>query len=116
VNLPASAAGQNVRFRWRLGSDSSISSIGWYVDTVALYDAFTCCNGIPGDMDGDGDVDQTDFGLLQVCLSGPNVPQTNPSCTLARLDPDSDVDHDDAQILRGCTSGPEVPGNPLCRP
>ncbi len=36
VNLPASAAGQNVQFRWRLGSDSSTGRNGWFIDDVAI--------------------------------------------------------------------------------
>lgn len=34
VVLPASAQGKPVQFRWRLGTDSSVSATGWRVDTV----------------------------------------------------------------------------------
>ena len=44
VNLPASAAGQNVQFKWRCGSDDSVSGAGWYVDSVAV-NARICCGG-----------------------------------------------------------------------
>jgi hypothetical protein len=47
VALPAGAAGSNVQFRWRLGSDSSNSGTGWYVDTVALSVGYACCAGAP---------------------------------------------------------------------
>jgi hypothetical protein len=43
VNLPASAVGGNVQFRWRFGSDTSISSTGWYVDTVSLVGTSYSC-------------------------------------------------------------------------
>jgi len=44
VNLPAAAAGQNVRFKWRCGTDSTVGSAGWYVDTVSVnYSTYTCC-------------------------------------------------------------------------
>lgn len=48
VNLPASASGQSVRLRWRLGSDNAfaggISTI-WNVDTISLTDGpYACCN------------------------------------------------------------------------
>jgi hypothetical protein len=46
VNLPAAALGQNVQFRWRLGSDSSVSAPGWYVDSIAVG-GFTCCSNAP---------------------------------------------------------------------
>ncbi len=36
VNLPASANGQIVRFRWRRGTDGSIGGIGAYIDDVSL--------------------------------------------------------------------------------
>ncbi len=44
VTLPAAAAGQSIRLKWRCGTDSSISSSGWYVDSVSLQDsAYACC-------------------------------------------------------------------------
>ncbi len=36
VQLPASALDQSVALRWRLGSDSSVSSVGWRIDTISL--------------------------------------------------------------------------------
>jgi hypothetical protein len=43
VNLPAAAAGNNVKLRWRMGSDDSVSRIGWRVDTIKVTDGFICC-------------------------------------------------------------------------
>ena len=51
VNLPASAAGQSVQFRWRLGCDSSVARTGWTIDTVRVSDGFSCATI---DTDGDG--------------------------------------------------------------
>jgi hypothetical protein len=34
ASLPASSQGKNVQFRWRLGTDSSVSAPGWRVDTL----------------------------------------------------------------------------------
>lgn len=45
VNLPFSAAGQNVQFRWRCGSDQSVAGTGWWIDSVAVQ-AATCCGDI----------------------------------------------------------------------
>ena len=70
--------------------------------------------GTPGDFDGDGDVDQEDFGQFQACLSGPGLEQDDPACEPALLDPDVDVDQDDFAIFEGCISGPNVPADPSC--
>ena len=66
------------------------------------------------DFDQDGDVDQSDFGHMQACLSGAGVPQNNATCQDAKLDPDSDVDSSDVAIFRRCLSGPDIPANPNC--
>jgi uncharacterized repeat protein (TIGR01451 family) len=42
VNLPSSANGQNIRFRWRISSDSSVAFEGWYVDSISIR-GVTCC-------------------------------------------------------------------------
>ena len=60
----------------------------------------------PCDFDYDGDVDQSDFGQLQVCLNGSNVTQTMPQCLAMRLDADTDVDADDVTLFLQCESGP----------
>ena len=44
ATLPAAAAGQSVEFRWRCGSDDSVSGTGWYVDSVVV-NARSCCGG-----------------------------------------------------------------------
>lgn len=38
VNLPASANGQNVQFRWRFSSDIIVASPGWGIDSIELND------------------------------------------------------------------------------
>ncbi len=45
--LPPSAAGQNVQFRWRCGSDSSIGGSGWYVDNVSISAPICCGQTFP---------------------------------------------------------------------
>ncbi len=66
------------------------------------------------DFDQDGDVDQSDFGYLQVCYSGSGIHQDDPACFDARLDEDLDVDRDDFGIFQGCMSGSDVPADPQC--
>ncbi|MEY2427778.1 MAG: hypothetical protein QOJ40_663, partial [Verrucomicrobiota bacterium] len=44
VTLPGSASGQNIQLRWRCGTDDSVSSAGWYVDTIVITNnGFACC-------------------------------------------------------------------------
>jgi HYR domain-containing protein len=43
VNLPAAAAGQNVKLRFRRATDTSVSQVGWRVDTIFVSDGFNCC-------------------------------------------------------------------------
>lgn len=45
VNLPAAAAGQNVQFRWRCGTDSSVGKAGWWVDSVSVSGS-VCCGDV----------------------------------------------------------------------
>jgi len=65
------------------------------------------------DFDGDGDVDQKDFGLFQVCLGAPGV-RPAPACEQADLENDGDVDLSDFGVLQGCLSGTNVAPDPDC--
>jgi hypothetical protein len=47
VNLPAAGAGQPVKLRWRMGSDSSVSHTGWRVDNVVISGSYVCCQSAP---------------------------------------------------------------------
>ena len=66
------------------------------------------------DFDLDGDVDQTDYGLFQLCLTGSGTSQTDPACESAMLDDDLDVDQDDFGLFQNCMSGPGIPADPTC--
>lgn len=68
----------------------------------------------PADYDADGDVDVSDWGHVQTCLSGAFTPQTDPSCFDAMFDADNDVDPDDVAAWLDCYSGPGIPANPNC--
>jgi PKD repeat protein len=69
---------------------------------------------IPGDFDGDDDVDQEDYGHLQECMSGTGFIQNDPACLDALLDQDNDVDVTDVNIFRLCASGANNPADPGC--
>lgn len=57
------------------------------------------------DFDGDGDVDITDFAMLQRCLSGDASPYSG-GCDSADLDGDLDVDATDFAAFLPCMNGP----------
>ncbi|MET0752260.1 MAG: FG-GAP-like repeat-containing protein, partial [Pyrinomonadaceae bacterium] len=64
VNIPAAANGQNVKFRWRFGSDCSAASTGWRVDNVEVVNGFSCAVVAVksrSDFDGDGKTDLSVF-------------------------------------------------------
>ena len=62
AQLPASAAGQNVRFKWRLGADDNVAFTGWNIDSVKVNGSYSCSAIAPrvksrADFDGDGKTD-----------------------------------------------------------
>ena len=79
--------------------------------------SYVTVDGCPiprADFDRDADVDHSDFGHLQACLSGSSSSQSEPGCQNAKLDDDDDVDQSDLVIFLGCISGPDVPADPNC--
>lgn len=70
---------------------------------------------VPGDFDGDGDVDSADFNTFQGCVSGPAVPPDgSQTCQQADLDNDHDVDQSDFGIFQRCLSGENNLASPGC--
>jgi len=70
--------------------------------------------GQPCDYDHDGDVDLSDFAHFQVCLTGPQVAQTDPNCQDAKMDANNNVDADDLTVFLRCMKGPYIPPDPNC--
>ncbi len=68
---------------------------------------------VPGDCDGDGDVDQDDFAIFELCATGPTVPLI-PGCEDKDFDGDNDIDQDDFAVVQICHSGDGIPGDPDC--
>ena len=98
----------------------------WYLH-VQGYNADDIVNGtydynvnaggvviVAADFDGDGDVDQVDFGHFQACLTGSAVPITDPNCQDANFDGDTDVDQNDFSVFQACLSGAGIPADPGC--
>ncbi len=65
ARLPAAAAGQNVRLKWRFGADDNTAVTGWNVDTIQVSGNYSCIIVDPGtaraDFDGDGRTDISVF-------------------------------------------------------
>jgi hypothetical protein len=66
AQLPATANGQNVRLRWRLGTDNSEAGTGWFVDNIVVRATSSCSfvqTGVRSraDFDGDGKSDLSVF-------------------------------------------------------
>jgi len=102
---------------------ATFSSAGFYVlrltandGEFAVSDDISIMIGIPGDFNGDFDVDQEDFAKFQLCLTGSGNEQTDPVCLQALIDfdHDTDVDASDFSGFADCMSGPNVIGNPTC--
>jgi uncharacterized repeat protein (TIGR01451 family) len=71
VNLPAAASGQTIQLRWRCGSGSRNSGIGWYVDTVSIStSSYVCCTA------------SADLAVSLTASPNPAVAGTNLSYTL----------------------------------
>lgn len=97
---------------------------GEHVVTAKAFDADGATNTtapqrihivrVRGDLDADGDVDQSDFGRFQACLTPPGIPVTDPVCFDARLDGDVDVDIDDFAVFLTCMGGTHVPPKSNC--
>lgn len=73
----------------------------------------SACHDPAPDIDGDGDVDVSDFAGFQACFRGPEVP-AKPACACFDADGDADVDVADFAVFQGCYNGPENPPNPGC--
>lgn len=67
VQLPPSVAGQNVQFRWRVGTDVGGRRTGQWIDNVEVQDGATCSCSISVplpprfDFDGDGRTDLSTY-------------------------------------------------------
>jgi hypothetical protein len=79
-------------------------------DPIELYTTTT----VYADIDGDGDVDLTDWVHWVSCFDGPDLPPAAPDCSNADLDGDNDVDLVDFAVFQACFNGSDLP--PACAP
>ena len=122
--MPGNGSGVDVTWL-RLGGDPRLLSEGYLTNTLEefWYDevALTFCRNEPRfDADGDGDVDQADFGVFQACFSKPvNTFVADPlfdgaACQCMDADGDRDVDAADLELFARCFSGAAIPAPRGC--
>jgi hypothetical protein len=68
----------------------------------------------PIDTDTDGDVDLSDYGAFQSCLTERGQAVTDPDCAPLDLTGDRFINQDDIWIVQRCLSGSGVPVDPEC--
>ncbi len=82
----------------------------------------SCAGHAPfADADSDGDVDQADFSLFQLCMTGAGVTPVPADPVYCRCfdrgtdaPGDNDIDNFDLEAFEGCASGSGVPADPNC--
>ena len=99
-----------------LGGDCTTMG-GTFAGPNTTCDTVACCPPLKPDHDMDADVDVSDFGWFQTCLSsGPYLPPPTLACECAELDGDGDVDVEDLEKFYGCLTAPGVPASGNCLP
>jgi len=92
------------------------------VDDIELIMPVVRCHTPFADADDDNDVDVADFGMFQICYTGPNgtLPASPEYCTCFDRpegplnQPDGDVDEADLVIFSNCALGPGIMADPSC--
>ncbi|MBP7936413.1 MAG: hypothetical protein KA354_17370 [Phycisphaerae bacterium] len=78
------------------------------VAEIQFYGAILGCPAPFADADGDGDVDQVDFGEYQACFTGRGGANSTYECRCFDRDNDGDIDLVDFAEFQKCATGPAV--------
>lgn len=99
-------AGQSVVLVWSFDSidDYYNDFHGWQLDGVTITASELVCR-VPGDLDGDGDVDLEDFEAFADCMLGPDIP-CPAGCEATDLTGDGDADLTDFTLFQAAFAGP----------
>jgi len=89
--------GDRLQLRFSTSDVPSDSLTEAAIDDVRVIERF--CTAVPGDADGDGNVDPDDFSIFVNCLLGPSSPFPDSDCLILDLDRDDDIDLMDGRIL-----------------
>ncbi|GMV98041.1 MAG: hypothetical protein AMXMBFR83_23940 [Phycisphaerae bacterium] len=105
----------DVSFDWVSGTNGGAFAPG---EEVAVFGRSLIPEFCPtpfADFDGDGDVDQVDFGEFQRCFTGFGG-ATSPECACFDQDGINGVDDADLTAFVNCASGPNIQADPGCQP
>jgi len=121
---------QHVWFDWVTGTNAGAFAPGEEEDCIGRSlclgpECFQnpCNEEVFADVDKDGDVDQQDFAVFQICFTGDGggIPADPDYCMCFDRrnndntpGEDSDIDGFDLGAFEDCSSGPGVPANPDC--
>jgi len=86
--------------------ESAVPVPVFYATASQIREAFLPILSLPGDCDGDGDVDLFDFFAFRDCFTGHGGGPIDPECACSDLDGDLDVDFLDLLELWSCFTGP----------
>jgi hypothetical protein len=102
---PGPAVRTGGTYYWRVLSENCCGT--------AMGPVWSFATETPADFDKDGDVDQTDYGHLQACLTGVGT-QTDPACQNAKLTGGPGVGPPDVAAFLKCLAGADVPAIEGC--
>ncbi len=95
-------------FRFQVAPDTSSVTAQAFIDAldsnVETKPYLIISDAIPGDTDGDDDVDLTDFELFMTCMGGPDI-DIDPTCDVVDLQTDRNVDLRDFFTFQKAFSG-----------
>lgn len=115
IERDVTTATGNIEFRLLLhDKHAGPQAVAW--DNISLS-IVTPCHEPRFDLDGDLDVDQVDFGLFQVCITGVDDPAgifDPEGCRCMNTDGDLDIDQSDFGAFQLCISGPTLAADPTC--
>ena len=103
VNLPASAAGQSVQFRWRCGTDNGNGNTGWRIDSIAISNyVCACCSGSstnPPVLPSQASQTVNEFATLTVTNTATNASVPPDTITYTLLNPPANAQIDANGII-----------------